>query len=294
MRLFLIVIVSALLASSCTGNGTTADNKKDSAVNKGLPFPVLVNITRAKDIKVLLCQNWENKEDAQDAALSGDLAPGMPYRGFAFSRDGSMIQNPRDLVTSFGKWQLDMATKKITITYTTGGKKTYTIDYIDARKLVMENDEEKKPVEYQADGRVHKVTADDPFYAGNNQWRIKPDHAETNDEIKKRLGESLMFYSKYLNDQAIRTNSTLSVIGLPSIYLWYRRGVAVKTEKMMEDEGRWIQCFYSKEQANKAREMMEDIISRKYNWNANDSTWVKYDADMLHQIADTLAKTTMK
>ena len=45
---------------------------------------------------------------------------------------------------------------------------------------------------------------------------------------------------------------------------------------------KWINCFYSEEQALQARQMMEDVVTtKKYNWDTTQTNWLKQTANVL-------------
>jgi hypothetical protein len=280
------------LTAGCGDSGAKDKTKKDTAdaSKENKAAESLNEVKGSRDIKILLAQNWENKDDAQEAALSGGSgAFEMPYRGFSFFADGSVVQNPRDNIR-LGSWTMDNGAKKvITITYTDGGKSQYTIESIGAKNMVLSSNADKKPIEYKADGKAQKNMADDPFYIANNKWRIKPKRPETNEAIKQRLQDCITFYTKFLNDNIARDAKVVSFMGFPTIFKWYNGGISVLPQNKVEQK--WIDCFYNEAQAFKAQAMLEDIITKKYKWDKDETNWVKQDADVLKQIGDTLAIT---
>ncbi len=49
-----------------------------------------------------------------------------------------------------------------------------------------------------------------------------------------------------------------------------------------------MSCFYSKEQALKGRQMLEDALVKKYNWDVNETNWIKQTMPVLQQIHDKI------
>jgi hypothetical protein len=272
-----------IIAAGCNNNATNAEAdtaQKDTLVN------TLTDLSASTDIKKLLCQNWENKEDAEDAALSGG-GEGLEllYRGFSFFEDASVVENPRDKI-KFGKWTLDEANKTINIEYNKGGKSQYKIVAIGAKQMILMNPKDQKKVEYKADAKVQQNPTDDPFHASNNQWRIKPTKEESDSAIKQRTEQCVLFYSKFLADNANRGSNIISFVGFPTCFKWYRGGVSIKSAEKLEAQ--WINCYYNKAQAMKAYAMIDEIIDKKYKWNKEEANWVKQSADVVHQMYDTL------
>jgi hypothetical protein len=285
-RICITMALTAIILAGCNSNGTVKETSEQKEEGDAIAAATLTDISSSADIKILLCQNWENKEDAADAELSGGGGSfEMPYRGFSFFTDLTMLQNPRDAMR-FGKWNFDDANKQITIVYADGGRSQYKIAAIGAKEMILMSQTDKKKITYRADGKVQKNIADDPFYGVNNQWRKKPGKAETDEEIKKRVNDCVLFYSKFLNDNVARGGTTISFVGLPAIFKWYSGGISVLGKEKLENK--WINCFYNKEQAYKAQTMLEAVITKKYKWNKKETNWVKQDADVVRQIYDTL------
>jgi hypothetical protein len=281
-NLLLGIIFTVLLAgcNNSKGSGPKEESTKDSTISS------FTDLSSTKDLKKILCQNWENKEDAEEAALSGG-GDGleMPYRGLSFFEDGSFVENPRDNIR-FGKWTFNESEKLINVELKKGTKAQYKIVGVGPRELILMSVSDKKKVAYRADAKMQQQPADDPFYETNNLWRIKPIKAESDSAIRLRTEQCLLFYSKFLADNAGRGGNIISFVGLPSCFKWYRGRVSVRSAEKLEDK--WINCYYNKEQALKAHAMLEGIISKKYKWNKEESNWVKQSADVVHQMYDTL------
>ncbi len=288
-RILFMIVMAAIITAGCNNSNPATAGKEDKpAGSKTVAVTTLTDISTSKDVKMLLSQNWENKDDAQEAELSGGSAAfEMPYRGFSFFSDGTVVQNPRDAI-KFGKWVVDDAGKLVTITYDNGGKAQYSIDKIEGKDLLMTTIADKKKIAYRGDGKVEKVLADDPFYGTNNQWRIKPSKPETDEAIKKRLLGCVNFYNKLLKDKVARQTTSPAVFtGLPPVFNWYNGVITVTGKDKLMDK--WVNCFYNREQAYKAQAMLENIIGKKYKWEKTESNWLKKDGDVVQQIYDTLS-----
>ena len=246
----------------------------------------MINLSSSNTLPQLLCQNWQNKEDVDDNILnsSGDDGLQIPFRSYCFFEDGSMVQNPRDEIR-MGKWTMDEKTKNINIVFDDGSKKDYQLKAIGVKNLLLQTGKEKA-VKYIADGKRHGNISDDPFYPANNKWRIKPSHAETDSAIKQRVIQCVLFYNKFLQDNVDRQSTVISFYGLPSCFKWYTGGISIVNKEKIGPK--WIACFYNRDQAIQGQQLLENIISKKYNWNRNETNWVKQSADVLLQIADAL------
>ncbi len=285
MKTFLIIpVLFVFVLTGCDNN--TKDGKPSETTKKDSAVATLTDLANTTDIKQLLCQNWENKEDAEDAALSGG-GEGLeiPYRGLSFFEDGTAVENPRDKMR-FGKWTINEADKTIIIEFNKGGKIQYKIAAIGAKQMILMNTADKKKMEYRADAKMQKKSADDPFYGSNNQWRVKPAVKESDSAIKLRTEQCVLFYAKFLEDNAARGGNIISFVGLPTCFKWYRGGVSIVAQDKLEDK--WLNCYYNKEQALKGYAMLDKIISKKYKWDKEETNWVKQSAGVVKQMYDTL------
>ena len=57
-------------------------------------------------------------------------------------------------------------------------------------------------------------------------------------------------------------------------------------QRVKDLDKKWINCFYSEEQALEARLMMEDVLSKKYDWDTTQTNWIKQTVGVLKQIHD--------
>jgi hypothetical protein len=252
----------------------------------------IIDILDIKDIKTLLCQQWEHQDDKNEAQNYGSTGSfTMVYRGLVFFNDGTVVRNPRGYI-SFGTWKYNDADKIISINLKDGDAYRYKIKAVAADELqLIDLDEASPKVEtYVAQAFCYRKNSDDPFYAANNQWRIKPSRAETPAQISKRVKDCVRFYGLFYNDNLLRDTAMISFVGLPSCFSWYNSGIGVQMADKLSDE--WIDCFYDKAQALKAHAILEDLITQKYNWTRGDFDWRVKTAKVLQQMnerANTLA-----
>ncbi len=81
-------------------------------------------------------------------------------------------------------------------------------------------------------------------------------------------------------------STEIDYTGLPSCFKWYEGGIFVQNEKKLDKK--WIDCFYSKQQALQARETMENALSKKYDWDTTERNWIKQLVPVLKQLHDKL------
>ena len=100
--------------------------------------------------------------------------------------------------------------------------------------------------------------------------------------------DCVQFYYKLLMDKAAKENKSVATfVGLPEIFTFYDGMITVLGKEKLKDK--WVNCFYNKEQAIKAQALLEDMITKKYNWNKKEPNWLVKDAAVLKQIYDNLA-----
>jgi hypothetical protein len=288
---FTAISMLVIVLASCNNKSPKEPTLKDTP-HEDTSAATLEDLSTSTDIKKLLCQNWENKEDAEDAAASGGGGSlEMLYRGFSFFTDGSVTQNPRDEIQS-GKWELNDADKLIKIKYANGKTAQYKIGAIGAKKMLLLNMADNKKTDYIADAKMQLAPAEDPFYPANNEWRLKPKRSESDSAIKLRTEQCILFYARFLKDNGQRGGNSISFVGLPACFKWYRGGVSVVGKEKLEQK--WINCYYNKAQALKAHTMLENIISKKYKWNKEETNWVKQSADVVMQMYTKFKSTSVE
>ncbi len=96
----------------------------------------------------------------------------------------------------------------------------------------------------------------------------------------------MKFYEYFFMGNAVSTINEIDFVGLPSCFKWYQGAVYVQGPKQVDRK--WINCFYSEEQAMEARQMMEDLITKKYNWDTSQKNWMFQIADVLKQIQEKM------
>lgn len=261
--------------------GDTRDTVRDYKLSLQ---QLIIDILDIKDIKTLLCQQWEHQEDKNDAKAYGTTGSfTMVYRGLVFFNDGTVVRNPRGYI-SLGTWQYNDADKIISINLNDGDSYRYKIKAVAADELqLIDLDEASPKVEtYVAQAFCYRKNSDDPFYGANNQWRIKPRQPETDAQINKRVRDCVRFYGLFYNDNLLRDTAVISFVGLPSCFSWYNSAIGVQMADKLSDE--WKNCFYNEAQALKAHSLLENLITQKYHWTKGNFDWRVKTAKVLQQM----------
>ena len=281
---FYFIVVLIIAACNDNKNNTTIITAADSARKANAVFTdLLVDLSGNNNMTELLCQGWEMEDDL-DAVQSSDESMGLLlFRSYYLSPDSSFVKNPRNFM-EYGKWQFDQAQKKITLKYSNGDKDIYKIAALASDELVLVNTgvESVTTLKFVAGGKRYKNIFDDPFHINNNGWRLHPKKPETEEQIRKRLKDYLHFNILFYRDNLAKESKTISFYGLPTCLKWYAGGIYII--KAADLKANWIYCFYNKDQAMIAHKMMDELVSRKYNWPKGKMSWVKKNLAVLEQM----------
>ena len=240
-----------------------------------------------KDSFQLLCQFWQ-LADAEHPT-SKDISfneKGILYNsGIVFMTDSVVLENPAGEMT-YGKYKLNG--KTIIVSYEDGRKVVYTISKLNNNELFLKRTMNKLTSEltYNATSTDWTNATNNPFSKQNYQWAIKPKKSETDEAIKNRAKECVNFYAEYFNGFANGGAKKINFEALPSCFNWYQGGITIQSEAKLDKK--WANCFYSQEQAFKARQLLENALVKKYDWDSTQTNWLKQTASVLKQIHDGL------
>jgi hypothetical protein len=267
----------AILPVDCTMPG---EHKDEKIVEEKMPA--------RKDPFHELCQYWDVTDaenptfrDIYDQQNEGILN----YPGIVFMTDSTFLENPRATMR-YGKFVLKG--KVIDAQFDDGKKAVYNIRGIQNSTMVVDRVEKDHTTTLNLKGaRVFwPDAAVNPFNKINSRWRIKPVKAESPEDLNERLKGCVRFYEYFFQGHAESQTGEIDFLGLPSCFRWYQGGIHVQGPKKLDKK--WMRCFYSEEQALEARQIMEDVLSKKYNWDTTQTNWLKQTAMVLKQIHDNM------
>ncbi|MEO6949951.1 MAG: lipocalin family protein [Ginsengibacter sp.] len=248
---------------------------------------IITEDVRVKDTFNLLCQYWE-LDDADNPGKK-DIAykeNGISYSsGINFSVDSTLLENPKGAMT-YGNYSLDHNT--INAKYDDGRKVTYKILKLNDSALVLRRKGKEKDAQlyYQATNTYWPNPKENAFSKNNYSWVKKPNKEESPEEIKNRAKQCIQFYAYYFKGFANGKAKKITFKNVPSCFEWYEGGIFMQTENKLDKK--WIDCFYSSDQAFQARQLLEDVLMKKYDWDTTQTSWVKQTSLMLQQIHDKM------
>ena len=196
-----------------------------------------------------------------------------------------MIKDPRGNIHA-GKWSINNKVKPITISFLldNGETETNELAYLMPyeMKLAQKDGDKKNIVDLRAEGIRYTDFKKDPFYISNNLWRFKPARPETDEQIKNRLKSCIHFFILFYDHKIKADSKEVLFTGLPSCFKWY--GGAIYLQKKRELDSKWINSFYNREQAMKAYQLADKLMSNKFTWPKNESNWLKLNVAVLRQM----------
>ncbi len=285
-----------VLINGCDGNKKHEPDIKQQSLkskdNEAIDFAArgLENLNTSGNMKDIICQTWDIKEDIADAV---DADPSsnieMIYRGYCLFSDGSMVKDPRGII-QFGNWSMNDSVKPITINFSfaNGEKEIYQLAYLMPyeMKLTRMNRGKKVIIDLSSQAIRNIDIKEDPFYVSNNLWRVKPAKSETDEELKLRLKNCIHFYVLFYNLMIHAESTAVSFTGLPSCFRWYGGGIYLQKENQIQNK--WINTFYNKEQAMKVYKLADKLMSYKYEWPKKERNWLKLNLAVLKQMESRL------
>jgi hypothetical protein len=231
-----------------------------------------------------LCQYWEvtDAENPTYRDVNDSHTQGIDdYAGIIFMTDSTFLENPKGQMR-YGKFTYKG--KSIEAIFDDGKKDEYIINSIRGNNMVVKRTEKNHTTTLQLKGAqiFWPDASSNPFNKINSLWRIKPVKVESNDELNKRLKGCVQFYEYFFQGYAKSTSTEVDFLGLPTCFKWYQGAIYVQGPKNLDKK--WINCFYSEDQAMQARQIMEDVVTKKYDWDTTQRNWLQQTADVLKQI----------
>ena len=276
-KVLILLLFIAILPVDCTMPGEHKDEKIGEA-----------KIAARKDPFHELCQYWEvtDAENPTFRDIYEQNTEGIEnYPGIIFMTDSTFLENPRAIMR-YGKFVLKG--KVISAQFDDGKKAVFTIqDLQNSNMVVRRVEKDHTTTLYLKGARVFWPDATaNPFNKINSSWRIRPGKAESPEALHERLKGCVQFYEYFFRGIAESKTDEVDFRGLPSCFKWYQGGIYVHGPKNMDKK--WINCFYSEEQALEARQMMEDVLLKKYDWDTTQTNWIKQTSMVLKQIHDKM------
>jgi hypothetical protein len=290
----ILICVAVIVLIGC--ETTVKKNKKDQPVfvlketiADGDTSMISFGRMKPLDITYDLCQQWElrDPDDANTVELTYDSKTGNHlFQEIMLYRDSSVTYNPRNGI-EMGKWKLGQSDDKLLLNllFDDGAKREFIIlqKKSNLLSLAWQEGTSRYGMQLSSDAKAHANSTNDPFHPFNNKWRVHPSKSESDSAINERMRNCIRFYALYFRDHILRNRSEINFSGLPTCFIWYRRGIGLYETDALTSE--WINCFYSEKQAIKGRNIIKELF-RKYdfNWPKGTPSWFYETHSVLEQM----------
>lgn len=241
-----------------------------------------------KDSFHQLCQYWEvtDADNPTFRDLFDNQHDGVVnYPGIVFMTDSTFLENPRAEMR-YGTYHYQG--KVLDAQFDDGTKVNYTIQLKGPETMtVSRTEKDQSSVLYLKSSDVFYPDNENPYSKPNTRWMIKPGQNETEQQLKDRLKGCVTFYQYFINGHVKSSSAEIDFTGLPSCFRWYQGGIFVQSSKSLDKK--WINCFYSEDQALQARGLMQEVLQKKYDWDTTtQKNWLAQIVPVLEQIKKKL------
>ncbi len=133
--------------------------------------------------------------------------------------------------------------------------------------------------------------SEDIYSKENNWWRIKPQHPESNEQIKKRVLNHLAFWQLLFHDADEKKRNYVS-------YNWFSSPLVVASNRVVmkfydEVKKEWNQNFYDSVQAHLGYELMLKCFSKKIKYMQTDNKYMQTE-DIIKQLTNNFLEARDK
>ena len=131
----------------------------------------------------------------------------------------------------------------------------------------------------------------DPFHPVNNQWRVKPNHNETHEEIRNRLTNYILHTALVFKSASDRQNKKVSLDYTDGALKIYKRGVGIKSIDKVNEQ--WERCFNNLTDARKAYFLLNAYLDNGiHRGNKKNQDWMKENYLILLRLYDQINEKT--
>ena len=297
----LSLVCSGLFAACGEGSRNHKHKEEDGLIRSPADMPAAAIVAEEPDTSLIslrsyktvsltdaVSQLWKFDDADQphwNEVFWDSVADARQNPELALFPDHTFTENARCGI-QMGKWEVNKSSRELILAPGHGRQQTYILREIALKRMEIARQEKDgvAVIKVSADGLVHRRPEEDPFHPSNNQWRIKPLAAETPAQIRLRVRECIHFYSLFFLDNRQRRSKEISFTGLPSCFVWYNGGIGVPLRNELDKK--WIDCFYSGDQAMTAYDMVATELDRhELNWPEHPTSWVQQTGEVLDQLS---------
>lgn len=192
---------------------------------------------------------------------------------------------------SQGNWIYTERLKNIVLSpdFLDDEKKVATIDLIKQPYFItIQDDNSNQKSTYSQSPYKDSTVESHPFYSSNNQWRLKPKQAETDEQIKDRLAMYLKHLALVLKSSIINKSDVVSFKYSMGPVAIYSGGIGVIPFDNVKPS--WVNIFFDETDARKAYFFYKTAIEESSISGGSTGEWVADDYRILLAIYGTLKK----
>lgn len=202
----------------------------------------------------------------------------------SFFPDGSFTEIRDNNIYSTGKWSYDSTSRSVFLTSQRVTQEigiSFNIAENGLRVMHFEFDPQENMLLMEYGAPIDNYR-EDPFFAQNNTWRIKPAKAESDRQLRERLRNYLMHNSYLLKAAKTREHTRVSWEFSEGILRIYNPGIGIV--KPGQVPAAWINAFHSEEDARKAYRIFEAYLAKSKVSGSGKGNWVQQNYKILEAL----------
>ena len=145
--------------------------------------------------------------------------------------------------------------------------------------LTILNSNENVALKYIKESAPLKLFANDPFYASNNLWRIKPKQSENLPQLKKRLANYFKHIALILKAANDRKQDAVSFEFSQGPIKIYNGGIGIYPFTIIPEY--WKDSFFDESEAKIAYQYYEDFLKTNNYKGVSTGKWIDDDYNIL-------------
>ena len=162
----------------------------------------------------------------------------------------------------------------------------------DRQALTMMFPERRMKMKFVLVGEALKNYHEDPFYPANNDWRIKPQHAEDLIALSERLSGYFKHNLYILKAAKERKSEVVSFSFSQGIIKIYNGGIGIQQLQNVPDS--WANTYYNNSDALKAYKLFDEYLQSSHYRGAGTGDWIDDDYNILLGIYADFKKMNTK
>jgi hypothetical protein len=272
MKIKYSLLLVIFLTSGCLFNGKT-----DSDVT-------LTGTWRLYDLEQIKSLSKDDEAFSKTASLKKTVTDGAVL---CFFPDGifSEIKGAAGSFSS-GNWKLSKDNNSIQ--FQDSGRTGLPVPFKIEKNpngrmlLTLSNEPKNLAIKFIKESEALEESIEDPFYTGNNQWRIKPAQPENSAELTSRLSNYLKHLALILKSAKERKQTVVSFeFSLGPVKI-YNGGIGIYPYGIVPEN--WKNSFYDEADASATYHKYEDYLKTSSYRGAGIGNWIEDDYNILLSI----------